>query len=312
MQKRKWCLIGLSPFLFGFAPSFESDLAQALKGANLSGTAFHRTVLTLMKRHGKVVGYYNKGPRFLQHTAGDGRARLLWANGGGFNIEDLYLIWKEGEQVRVQRLDMPKDDGWQVFQPGYLRGNELIFCDAAYAGGNWWQPCIRVYEKVRGSWKLKQNIYAGGKETRTGLAFERRNGKVDISRADGQVRVYPAHVSAPNVGPLLTYNIRFERIGGTYKQTLYKRVETPLAALDDLAAMRAKGNRAGFDQRVPKSIRERLWKALAVSDNLRVSTNSHMVEDHSRVLRVPGWEIAFRKVASRWAPRSIKPYKAEW
>lgn len=225
------CLFLATQFSLGWSQSFESDLSIALRGSPLSGTEFHRTVLTVMAQHKLVVGYMGK--RYLQHTLGDSRARLLWAAGGGFILDDLYLIRKEGEDVRVQMLERPKDEQWQVFRPGYLRGSELVFCDNAYSGANWLQPCIRVYQKRNQSWKLKQNLYAAkNKEARGELSFARRNGLIDPTRADGTVRAYPTYLSAPHVGPLLVFDIRFERIRGVYRQTRDRRVETPLAALE--------------------------------------------------------------------------------
>ena len=306
MKWQEWWLIAASPLLFGFGPTFETDLESALQGKPLSGTSFHRTVLTVMKRHGRVVGYHNNGPKYLQHTIGDGRARLLWVQDGALR-GDLFLIWKEREMARVQELAKPTDDVYQMYRPGYLTGDELIFADAASDGSNVPQPRLRVYKKRGSTWTLTQNLSAGGREAQTVLDFERRNGKINVSRVNGFVRVYPKYLSQAHVGPLLTNAVRFERIRGVYKQTQNERIETPLAALEDLAGFRANGKRAEFNKRVPKSIRERLWSALTASKNLGVSTNSNTVEDSSRVLRVPGWEIAFRKSGQRWVVRSIRP-----
>lgn len=304
MKWQMWWLVAASPLLFGFAPTFETDLERSLQGKALSGTAFHRTVLTVMKRHGRVVGYRNRGPKYLQHTIGDGRARILWAQDEGF-IEEMYLIWKEGAKVRVQELAKSTEDDYQFFRPGYFSGKELIFADAAYDGSNMWQPCVRVYSKLGNKWKLTQNLFAGGRETHTGIDFERRNGKINVDRVHGFVRVYPKYLSQAHVGPLLTYAVRFERIRGVYKQTRNERVETPLAALEDLAGFRANGNRAEFNRRVPRSLRDRLWKALAPSDYLSASSNSNLSEDSERDFLVPGWEIEFQKSGRRWVVRSV-------
>ncbi|HMS54971.1 MAG TPA: hypothetical protein PKA27_06185 [Fimbriimonadaceae bacterium] len=306
---REWLwFVWISLFPVHFGLSFERDLEHALKGSSLSGVEFHRKVLTVMSRHGKIAGQYCGATGYMKRTVGDDRSRLLWVNSGGFAMDDLYLICKERTEVKVRALNRPKGEDWQVFQAGVLRHRKLVFCDSAYAGGNWSMPCVRVYEKRGNEWELKQNLYAGGKEARTDIRFRRRSGKVDITQADGEVRVYPVHLAAPHVGPLLTYKIRFELIGGVYKQTLYKRVETPLAALDDLAAMRVRRNREGFDHKVPKTIANRLWSALANSDDLYVSTNSNVVEDQSPILRVAGWQITFRKTGNRWKPHSVHRY----
>ncbi len=306
MKWQKWWLVAASPLLFGFGPTFESDLERSLQGKVLSGTAFHRTVLTVMKRHGRVVGYQNTGPKYLQHTIGDGRARLLWVQDGALR-GDLILIWKEGEMARVQELAKPTDDVYQMYRPGYLTGDELIFADAAHDGSNVLQPRLRVYKRRGSTWKLTQNLSAGAREAQTVLDFERHNGKINVSRVNGFVRVDPKYLSQAHVGPMLTYAVRFERIRGVYKQTQNERIETPLARLEDLAGFRAKGNRAEFNKRVPRSVRDRLWKALAPSDYLTVSSNSNLSEDSERDFLVPGWEIAFRKSGQRWVVRSIRP-----
>ncbi len=304
MKWQKWWLVAASPLLFGFGPTFETDLERSLQGKALSGTPFHRTVLTVMKRHGRVVGYRNRGPKYLQHTTGDGRARLLWVQDGALR-GDLFLIWKEGEKARVQELAKPTDDVYQMYRPGYLTGDELIFADAASDGSNVPQPRLRVYKKRGNTWKLTQNLSAGGRESQTVLDFERRNGKINVSRVNGFVRLYPKYLSAAHVGPLLTYAVRFERIRGVYKQTRNERVETPVAALEDLAALRANGKRAEFNKRVPRSLRDRLWKALTASQYLLVSRGENESDDSAKVLGVPGLEITFRKSRQRWVVRSV-------
>ncbi len=304
------CLFIGTQLSLGWSQSFESDLSIALRGSPLSGTEFHRTVLTVMAEHKLVVGYMGK--RYLQRTLGDSRGRLLWVNRGGFIMDDLYLIWKVGQDTRVQMLARPKDQGWQVFRPGYLRGSELVFCDNAYSGANWLQPCVRVYEKRNQSWKLKQNLYAAkGKEARGELNFAQRDGQIDLSRADGTVRAYPTYLRAPHVGPLLVYDIRFERIRGVYRQTRDRRIETPLAALEDLAHIRAKGKREIFDERVPKALRGPLWDLLSPGHNLLVSTGSNIVDDESPVLRIAGCEIRFVKRAKGWTPLTVVELRRE-
>lgn len=301
------CLLVATQVSVGWSQAFEHDLATALRGSPLAGPAFHRAVLATMAKHKLVASIINnKGGRYLQRTLGDSRGRLLWANRGGFTIDDLYLIWKEGEEVRVQLLARPKNQDWQVFRPGYLRGSELVFCDNAYAGGNWLQPCIRVYKLRKSTWTLTQNLYAAqGKEAKGQLDFVRRNGKVDTTRAEGTVRAYPTFLSAPHVGPLLVYEIRFERVKGTYRQTRDLRRETPLAALEDLARFRAKGMKDSFNRRVPFALRDKLWTLLAPESDLLVSTNSNMVDDESPVLRVAGHELRFVRKTVRWVPQSM-------
>lgn len=285
--------------------TFEADLARALHGRSLSGTAFHRTVLTTMKRHGKVVTPPTSASTYVQHTRGNTKGRILWCSDQReYFSHEMYLIWRVGKRVRVQLLPEPHggDGAWGVYRPGYLSGKELTFADAAWAGGNWTRPCVRLYQVRNGKWQLAQALYSD-EETSQTPNFAIRNGRTNLATINAQVRVFPKHLSQPHAGPMLLYSIQFQRVGSRYRLVRRQPVPTPLATLDTLAGLYDKGKRRTFNRQVPAPLRGKLWEALGGSP--RVTSNDD--SEDSTILSVAGLAVGFKRVGRYWRPAWTKP-----
>ncbi|MCO5298273.1 MAG: hypothetical protein M9921_15600 [Fimbriimonadaceae bacterium] len=295
--------------------SFEADLALALRDSPLTGTAFHRTVLETMKAHSLVVPYSRSKQGPIARTLVDDSARIVWGN-AGYNRTgcDQYVIWREKEALRVQKLPRPQgeDSDWVLFEPPVLRGDELVQCGDASAEGNWSRPNVRIYANQGGKWELEQSLFPGDAMSAQGTTFLRRHGTIDPNVVVSMTRVYPKYLNAAHVGPLLIHDLRFTRSASAFKQTLDQRRETPLATLEDLSRAYVADDKRSFDALVPPALRSAIWNVLL--DNPRgepwVSTTSNFVRDDSPSLVLGDTlQIEFEKRGSRWVPSSVKRRK---
>ncbi len=242
--------------------SFAGDLEQALLGQKLTGTPFHRTILAEAKKHGLIV----QDDHHLFHTSGDQRGVVLWLwASNGYDCL-LFFLWPEGGRNRVQLLER----GTTVEGPGtdcvrgdfFWRKDELRIAGIGSASGNWSWPELLAYRESDGRWQKTQAVLMGD-EVAGDTRFARTKHGIDPDHVLSRVRVYPDALSACHGCPHRLYDDKYTFQRGQFTRTSRRRLPTPLATLEDLAALEVAGRRREFAKRVGPRFEGRLWEALA-------------------------------------------------
>lgn len=227
------------------------------------------------------------------------------------DITFLVEAGRAGARVHVLR---DKEDSFPTFRAtDAARAGKYLLVFGRIAGADFAAPSARVYRLSHGRWQETQ--------VRDALPEEAWQGHGEVKRPEFQpdpahpgmvrfvleLRDSPHHFWQCHMCPWLRYEERWLFADGRLRRTRRRRVNTPLAELDDLADLVNRGDCAAFDARVPKRLRRLVWGRLgaAIDDDIGLDPvgncpDSDELSDLCPKFKGQGWTVRLAKHGSGW------------
>lgn len=225
---------------------------------------------------------------------------LVWSYRGGRGDEDgdgfRALIWREHGHSRGQLLESGDNRyafGYGegvLFGPAKTIGRDLVLAGNRYGMTPYGFGAIEIWSRSPAGWIRRRTIEAQGELDR----IPKFIGNDVVMR----LHRYPAALEAPHSGPHIFYEVRYRYRAGTYAPHV-TRIETIIAAVDDLALARRGSDALGRS----RTLSAALWRRLKAIFPVRAqvvdeSDEGVVVADAANEARQI--KLTLRRIGGRW------------
>jgi len=179
------------------------------------------------------------------------------------------LAYREGNQWRTQLIESgaPSIESVMIGEAALVSG-VIVAIGRMHTGGNWPLIGADVFEYKDDRWQRTQQVCTPNEGAVWSRLTLTKDG--DLEPVKVEMRVYPAFLNVPHMGPLVRRSATWTFDGKRWNQSKWTRRDTIVAAVDDLLVATNKGTFADVRARCTSDELARKFVEMYTVDDLIV------------------------------------------